>query len=57
MRCIFEILAAKVANIYVITKYIAIKMQLCPVLSCLIAFLCNDAIVQYVSVVDVNSGR
>ena len=57
MRCIFEILAAKVANIYVITKYIAIKMQICPVLSCLFAFLCNGAIAQYVSVVDVNSVR
>ena len=57
MRCIFEILAAKVANIYVITKCIAIKMQFRPVLSCFIAFLCNGTIVQYVSVVDVNSGR
>ena len=57
MRCIFEILAAKVANIYVITKYIAIKMQFCPVLSCFVAFLCNMAIAQYVSVVDINSWR
>ena len=57
MRCIFKILAAKVANIYVITKCIAIKMQFCPVLPCFVAFLCNGTIVQYVSVVDVNSGR
>ena len=50
MRCIFEILAAKVANIYVITKCIAIKMQFCPVLPCFVVFLCNGTIVQYVSV-------